>query len=86
MNDSRLKTENDEIRGIVADELRKLAQPEFVNKINVRDRLRVSLGTVNGWIASGKLPAFKVGRRVLIRTEDVDALIIEKPITKPNKN
>jgi len=82
MNDSRLKKENDEIRGIVADELRRLSKKEFQLKVDVCDRFSVSLGTVNNWIASGKLPASKVGKRVLIRTADVDALIEQKPITK----
>lgn len=80
--DSINSTKTDEIRGIISDELRKLTKPEYVCKIDVCDRLNVSLQTVNNWIASGKLPAFKAGKRVLIKSSDVDSLIEQKKITK----
>jgi len=82
MNDSRLKTENDEIRGIVAEEVRKQMQPEFMTKADVCQRLHISLQTVNNHIAAQRLRAYKVGSRVLLRTSDVDEFIITKPIIK----
>lgn len=41
--------------------------------------LHVSIATVRRWIREGRLPATKIGRRVLIRVEDVEELVRLNP-------
>lgn len=36
---------------------------------------RVPVKTVRWWISTGKLPSFRPGRRVLVRRDDVVALV-----------
>jgi excisionase family DNA binding protein len=38
-------------------------------------RLDVSPWTIRTWLRKGMVPYFKIGRRVLVRVEDVDALL-----------
>ena len=40
-------------------------------------RLDVSPWTVRTWLRQGRVPFFKIGRRVLVRVEDVDALLAQ---------
>jgi excisionase family DNA binding protein len=48
-------------------------------------RLGVSPWTVRTWLRQGRVPYFKLGRRVLVKTEDVEALLAAnyKPATRP---
>jgi excisionase family DNA binding protein len=48
-------------------------------------RLGVSPWTVRTWLRQGRVPFFKIGRRVLIKAEDVEALLDAnyKPATRP---
>jgi excisionase family DNA binding protein len=51
----------------------------------VAERLGVSPWTVRTWLRQGRVPFFKIGRRVLIKAEDVEALLDAnyKPATRP---
>ncbi len=46
----------------------------------ITQRYPVCLETLRYWIKLGKLPAFKPGRRVLVRRADIDAIIEAAPI------
>jgi excisionase family DNA binding protein len=50
----------------------------------VADRLGVSPWTVRTWLRQGMLPYIKIGKRVLMRCDDVEALIAQhsKPATR----
>lgn len=39
--------------------------------------------TLRGWIKTGRLPAQKAGSRVLIRREDLEALLRPRPVAVP---
>lgn len=41
----------------------------------------IALPTLRHWIKTGKLPAFKPGRRVLVRPSDVDEIIASSAIS-----
>jgi excisionase family DNA binding protein len=49
------------------------------------ERLGVSAWTVRTWLRQGRVSYFKIGRRVLVRTDDVEALLAKnfKPATRP---
>jgi len=48
------------------------------------ERLGVSQWTVRTWLRQGRVPFVKIGRRVLVKTDDVEALLAEnyKPATR----
>jgi excisionase family DNA binding protein len=50
----------------------------------VADRLGVSPWTVRSWIRQGRIPFAKVGKRVLVRVDDIEALLAQntKPATR----
>jgi excisionase family DNA binding protein len=41
----------------------------------VAARLGVSSWTVRSWLRQGRIPSFKIGRRVLVKVTDVEALL-----------
>jgi excisionase family DNA binding protein len=49
------------------------------------ERLGVSAWTVRTWVRQGRLPYIKIGRRVLVRTEDAVRLLEAsyRPATRP---
>ena len=48
---------------------------EFRTVAEVASRLRLNEQTVRNWIDAGKLPAFRIGRRVRISRSDFDRLV-----------
>jgi excisionase family DNA binding protein len=59
--------------------------PQTVPVEVVADRLGVSPWTVRTWLRQGRMPFVKLGRRVLVRVDDVEALLAAsyKPATRP---
>ena len=53
-----------------------MPEAEFLTVAEVAERLRLNPQTVRNWIEAGKLPAYRVGRRVRIGRADFDALIV----------
>jgi excisionase family DNA binding protein len=51
----------------------------------VADRLGVSGWTVRTWLRQGRIPFVKLGRRVLVKVDDVEALLAKnyQPATRP---
>ena len=49
--------------------------PRTVAVDALAERLGVSPWTVRTWLRQGRVPYFKLGRRVLVRLDDVDALL-----------
>ncbi len=49
------------------------------------ERLGVSPWTVRTWLRQGRIPYFKVGRRLLVKTADVTALLEENYRTAPRQ-
>jgi excisionase family DNA binding protein len=48
---------------------------EFLTVAEVAERLRLNHQTVRNWIDDGKLPAFRIGRRVRIARSDFDRVV-----------
>ena len=48
---------------------------EFLTVNEIAERLKLNPQTVRNWIDAGRLPAFRVGRRVRIRREDFEAVL-----------
>jgi excisionase family DNA binding protein len=69
--------------------MRKLAPPPEVTQTisieNLAEQLDVSSWTVRTWLRQGRLPFFKVGRRLLVRMQDVEVLLANnyKPASRP---
>lgn len=54
---------------------------QFVTVDQVAAQFHVTTRTVRRWIASGELPAYRVGGHLIrIRLRDVDALALNHPI------
>ena len=51
--------------------------PEALTTGQVAKRVGVSPNTVRAWIKAGKLPAFRVGERLRVRTEDVGRMVAD---------
>ncbi|MGH8695715.1 MAG: helix-turn-helix domain-containing protein [Burkholderiales bacterium] len=58
--------------------------PQMVPVDAVAARLGVSGWTVRTWLRQGRVPFVKFGRRVLVKTDDVEALLAAnyKPATR----
>lgn len=48
---------------------------EFLTVAEVAERLKITQQSVRNWVADGKLPALRVGRRVRVLRSDFDRLI-----------
>jgi excisionase family DNA binding protein len=62
--------------------------PELMNLKEGADVLRLSIHTVRAWIYQGRLPYVRLGRRVLLRREDLEILIqkgFQSPATKAQR-
>ena len=49
--------------------------PELMNLKEGADVLRLSIHTLRAWIYQGRIPFVRLGRRVLLRREDLETLI-----------
>lgn len=69
----------DDLRSIIADEVRKALQekpaPRKYTREQVAEMCHVTLATIHNWIRSGKLHATKAGGRVLFDEEEVNRLV-----------
>lgn len=53
------------------------AVPEAMSTTQAAALLRVNRDTVRRWIADGKLPAFRVGSRWRVRSEDIGRMVAD---------
>lgn len=49
--------------------------PQLVNLKDAAEELKVSIHTLRSWIYQRRLPHVKLGRRVLLRREDLESLV-----------
>lgn len=59
-------------------------QKSLISRAQAARMAGVSQRTLDGWLASGKLPAFKLGGRVLIDPADVRAMLRPKTPSTPS--
>ena len=55
--------------------MREFSTDEFLTVAEVASTLRLTEQTVRNWIDDGKLPAFRIGRRVRVARSDFDRLV-----------
>jgi excisionase family DNA binding protein len=55
--------------------------PRFFTLAQVAERIATPAETVRYWVHLGKLPAYKPGRQVLIREDDLDAFMSGTAVT-----
>lgn len=69
----------DDLRGIIADEVRKaLAEkpaPRQYTREQVAEMCHITLATLHNWVRAGRLHPTKVNGRVLFAEEDVNKLL-----------
>jgi len=56
--------------------------PDLLNLEEASKELKVSIHTVRAWSYQGKFPIVKLGRRVLIKRQDIEEFI-QKNTIKP---
>lgn len=52
--------------------------PEYITRNDVAELFRVTLVTINEWVNKGILKAYKIGRRVYFKRNEVEAALIQK--------
>ena len=65
---------------------RTTTQPRWATRPEVAEYIRKSVRTIDGWIAAGHIPAYRLpgGRSLVIDLNDVDALIqASGPVVDP---
>lgn len=50
-------------------------QTRLLTQQQTADHLQVSVRTVRSWIATGRLPGYRVGAQIRVKQNDVDALL-----------
>jgi excisionase family DNA binding protein len=62
-----------------------MAAPEVMTKKQASQYLKISVATLERWMAAERVPVVKLGRRVLFRKEALDALLRqhERPAKRP---
>ena len=67
-------------QGLNADIKRKEAEgnPTLYTRQEAADKLKISLSALHNRINKGDIPAYRIGRRTLIKAEDIDKSLIKK--------
>jgi excisionase family DNA binding protein len=69
------------LREIISEEISKQIQPEkprlLLTKQEVADKLRLSLATVKRMASEGSIKGYRVGRRILFKSEEIEQSLIE---------
>jgi excisionase family DNA binding protein len=69
------------MRELIAEELSKRLQPEtpqrYITKKEAAVKLRLSLPTLNRLTSDGTLTGYRVGRRVLYKSDQIDQALSE---------
>lgn len=64
-------------RAIISEEIEKRLQPEkpklYLTKQEVADKLRLSLATVKRMTTDGSIKGYRVGRRLLFKSDEIEA-------------
>lgn len=67
----------------VAGNSEGLARKEFINQSQLLEELPICARTARNWIAEGKLPAVKIGRRLLFHWPSVTAALLRQQRNTP---
>jgi excisionase family DNA binding protein len=60
------------LQSLRAEEKENVTEVKFLTRTEVARKLNISLVTLNKHVYDGKIPARRIGRRVLFRAEDID--------------
>ena len=56
--------------------LQPLPATKYADVWDAAQYLSVSVACIRKWLSTGKLTRYRAGRRVLVRVEDLDALVV----------
>jgi excisionase family DNA binding protein len=56
--------------------LQPISSSKYLDVWQAADYLRLSVACIRKWLSTGKLTRYRAGRRVLVRLEDLDALVV----------
>lgn len=59
-----------------------LSRQSYLTKLEAAVYLRISPRTIDGLISRADLRAYRLGRKVLLKREDLDAFIEKYPVVK----
>ena len=70
------------IREVFDEKLNQIQEPKkttnntkYLNRFEVADLLRISLPTLNNWSKSGIVQSYRIGNRILYKTEEIDQAV-----------
>lgn len=52
--------------------------PEYLTRKEAAAMLQISLVTLSEWVNKGVLRAYKIGRRVYLKTDEISAAMVQK--------
>jgi excisionase family DNA binding protein len=64
----------------------KESSPNNLSVPEAADFLRLKSATVRAWILQRRIPYLKIGRRVLLRREDLEALLLKSLVPAKHGN
>ena len=59
--------------------------PELINLKEGAKELRLSIHTLRSWIYARKIPFVRLGRRVLLRREDIESFVNRNVVEAKNQ-
>lgn len=75
--EARLAKIENYIYEVVRNDLQSKKPDSYITRKQTAERLRVTLTTLHTWTLAGKIPAYRIGRRVLYKPHEVDAALGE---------
>ena len=61
-------------------------EPKFISRKEVAELLKITLPTLNVWTKSGILTSYRVGKRILYKSEEVEQSIIKRDFLNRRSN
>lgn len=83
---ARLLNQQSEILEQLRLVTKKGLEPKYLTRLEVCERLSITLPTLKQYTLQGIIPGYRVGRRILFREEDIEACLERLPSIKFSRN